>query len=162
MNPIFVAAEDHLAAAERELAKLDELLAWLDRVERDPRLASDPAPLARALLVANEVEAAYGGIEAALGLLVRAFDGSVLTGPGSHAALLAQAVSPNPNVRPSVIGPGTRALLDEFRRFRHVVRHGYGSNLKLSGALDNLALLRQALPLVQADVAALKAAVGSG
>jgi len=44
-----------------------------------------------------------------------------------------------PTIRPSVISDGTASLLDQFRRFRHRVRHAYGFTLRWStiyGLLD--------------------------
>lgn len=159
MNPIFIAVEDRLRAAERELATIGDMIAWFDDAEARIASTSAASRIARTVSIASEVEAAYNGIETALEHLLRAIDGSVPQASDSHAALLAQAANPNPGVRPAVIGTDTRALLDRLRRFRHVVRHGYGSQLELGPVLENLETLTQALPRVRQDVDALRAAL---
>lgn len=162
MNPVFIAADDRLRAAERELTVLAEVIDWFDRVEASSAVSTRAARIARTVSIANAIEAAYNGIETALDHLLRAIDGLVPQSGDSHAALLAQAANPNPGVRPALIAADTRLLLDRLRRFRHVVRHGYGSQLDLPPVLDNLETVRQALPCVRRDLDAFRQALGGG
>jgi hypothetical protein len=56
-----------------------------------------------------------------------------------HAVLLRNMTLRIPTLRPPVIRGETASLLDEFRRFRHRVRHAYGFTLRwstLRGLLD--------------------------
>lgn len=56
-----------------------------------------------------------------------------------HAILLRNMTLQIPTIRPSVISDETASLLDQFRRFRHRVRHAYGFTLRWStmyGLLD--------------------------
>ena len=57
-----------------------------------------------------------------------------------------------PAPRPRVIGAKTRALLDELRQFRHVVRNAYSDLLREGDVMDNLARLERALPLFEKDL----------
>ncbi len=47
-----------------------------------------------------------------------------------HAVLLRSMTLHIPTLRPPVIRDETASLLDEFRRFRHRVRHAYGFTLR--------------------------------
>ena len=49
-----------------------------------------------------------------------------------HAVLLRNMTLRIPTLRPPVIRDETASLLDEFRRFRHRVRHAYGFTLRWS------------------------------
>lgn len=65
-----------------------------------------------------------------------------------HAILLRNMTLRIPTLRPPVIRDGTASLLDEFRRFRHRVRHAYGFTLRwstLSGLLDEFDEVYQVL-----------------
>jgi uncharacterized protein YutE (UPF0331/DUF86 family) len=67
-------------------------------------------------------------------------DRHIPVGGTSHRDLLEQMTKPFPQTRPAVIQSQTAQLLDEYRGFRHVVRHTYGfkyewSRMKL--LLDN-------------------------
>ena len=65
-----------------------------------------------------------------------------------HAILLRNMTLRIPTLRPPVIRDGTASLLDEFRRFRHRVRHAYGFTLRwstLCGLLDEFDGAYQAL-----------------
>ena len=49
-----------------------------------------------------------------------------------HAVLLRNMTLQIPTLRPPVIRDETASLLDEYRRFRHRVRHAYGFTLRWS------------------------------
>lgn len=157
MSAHFPAADTFLAEAEAELGKLDALLGWIDEQAATGENASDAARTVRAIVIGKEIDAIYSGIERALRVLLKGLDGAVPEGPESHRELLAAAVAANPPARPAIIGSDTHGLLDRRRGFRHLVRHGYGSTLRLELTLENLAVLRAAVPLVRRDVDALRA-----
>ena len=52
-------------------------------------------------------------------------DGAIPQGANWHQVLLQQMASEIPGVRPAVISEKLRDSLDEYRGFRHVVRHVY-------------------------------------
>ena len=53
--------------------------------------------------------------------------------------------------RPRVIGTQTRALLDELRQFRHVVRNACSDRLRENDVMENIKRLKRALSLFEQD-----------
>lgn len=58
-------------------------------------------------------------------------DGGPLGGDSWHTELLKQMALDLEAIRPPVIGTETAARLDEYRKFRHLVRNVYASNLDI-------------------------------
>jgi len=69
-----------------------------------------------------------------------------------HAVLLRNMTFRIPTLRPPVIRDETASLLDEFRRFRHRVRHAYGFTLRWSTLRGLLAEFDEAYQSLVADV----------
>ncbi len=67
----------------------------------------------------------YNGVERLFEWIAREVDGTVPGGAAWHRELLAQMELAIPDVRPPVIQPATRARLEEYVRFRHIVRNLY-------------------------------------
>jgi len=82
--------------------------------------------------VALNLHAFYVGIEHVLEAIARGIDGCVPNGPPWRPELHLQLSSALTGVRPAVLTPETRAGLDEFRAFRHIVRNVYTFNLRAS------------------------------
>jgi len=61
--------------------------------------------------------------------IAKTIDGKAPQGSDWHKDLLIQMKLAIPGLRPPLLGKDTFALLDEYRRFRHLVRHLYGFNL---------------------------------
>jgi predicted nucleotidyltransferase len=80
----------------------------------------------------------YQGAENAFQRIARATGEGVPSGPEWHRDLLAQMSSQISGVRPAVLRPATRALLDPFRKFRHLARHRYGFDLEWDDVRDLL------------------------
>ncbi len=59
-----------------------------------------------------------------------------LQGGDWHQQLLYQMTLTVPDVRPKVISESTQLSLDEFRRFRHIVRSLYAYKLELEPVLE--------------------------
>lgn len=74
---------------------------------------------------ALNLHAFYNGVERLLEMLARELDGTVPTGPSWQRELLEQMSLSIPDVRPVVIRAETRAALEEYSRFRHIVRNIY-------------------------------------
>lgn len=90
----------------------------------------------------------YSGIERLFELIARHVDQSQPSGDTWHRDLLAQMAADRPNARPSVISQETAIKLDEFRRFRHLVRNIYTFNLvpeKMENLVQNLPALWEQL-----------------
>jgi len=69
-----------------------------------------------------------------------------------HAILLRSMTLRVPTLRPPVIRDETASLLDEFRRFRHRVRHAYGFTLRWSTLRGPLAEFDEAYQMLVTDV----------
>jgi hypothetical protein len=87
------------------------------------------ADWARTVAIAQTICNVYNWIEDVIASIAANIDGDVPKGENWHRELLDQMTAPLADVRPSVIDAKLRMELDELRRFRHVVRHGYGARL---------------------------------
>ncbi|MEO0769509.1 MAG: hypothetical protein AAFY72_08750 [Cyanobacteria bacterium J06649_4] len=67
----------------------------------------------------------YNGIEGLLENIATSLDKNLPGGSSWHRELLEQMAEDFPGVRPAVISADTLTILDEYLRFRHVVRNIY-------------------------------------
>ncbi|MBC7251542.1 MAG: hypothetical protein H5T62_14820 [Anaerolineae bacterium] len=72
----------------------------------------------------------YSGLGRLFELVARHVDGTLPGGATWHRDLLRMVSRETTNVRPAVIDTDTASNLDEFRRFRHLVRNVYTTNLQ--------------------------------
>jgi len=72
----------------------------------------------------------YTGIESLFERISRAVDGGPTSGGDYHRELLRSMTIEIPDIRPSIITRDLAEELDEYRRFRHMFRHSYGSELR--------------------------------
>lgn len=79
--------------------------------------------------VALNLHGFYSGLERLFELIARHIDGSLPEGETWHRDLLQQMSNDLEGVRPAVFGKNTSESLDDFRRFRHLVRNMYTTNL---------------------------------
>lgn len=79
--------------------------------------------------VALNLHSFYSALERMFQLVAVEIDGGTLGGEHWHSELLNQMSLSVSNVRPAVITPATARQLDEYRRFRHLVRNVYATNL---------------------------------
>ncbi len=86
----------------------------------------------------------YSGLERLFELTATVVDKSKPTGAEWHQELLKQMSTEMPTIRPAVISEDTREKLDEYRRFRHLVRNVYtfkldaGKMIQLVEGVSNL------------------------
>ncbi len=71
----------------------------------------------------------YTGLERIFEAIAREVDARVPRGPDWHRDLLMQMSAEVPGIRPPVLSRETRACLNEYRGFRHIVGHLYTFNL---------------------------------
>jgi hypothetical protein len=95
----------------------------------------------------------YNGIERLFEWLANEFDGTVPTGSAWHRDLLAQMTLEIPGVRPPVIRATTRSALEEYLRFRHIVRNLYTWDLEAPKVADLIARLPETLGALETDLA---------
>ena len=79
--------------------------------------------------VALNLHSFYLGVERILTQMAETIDGKLPRGENWHLLLLQQMMTEVSRVRPAVISTETGTKLDEYRRFRHVVRNVYSYNL---------------------------------
>ena len=79
--------------------------------------------------VALNLHGFYAGLERLLEAIAYLLNGGPPKGEAWHRELLRQMATSVRGVRPPVISPQTTEDLDEFRRFRHVVRNVYAEHL---------------------------------
>lgn len=124
---------------EKDLLKLiDELLLDLDRLQQVKPLiievqsryvSSEPDEL-ELYIPGGVLHDLYSGVEAIFSRIARQLDGNLPGGANSHRELLDQMKRPFlPNRRQPVIDSNTASRLEEYRKFRHVVRIHYGFSL---------------------------------
>ncbi len=94
--------------------------------------------------VALNLHSFYSGVERLFELIARHVDGALPAGETWHRDLLQQMAQDLTDVRPAVIDQDSALTLDEFRRFRHLVRNVYTINL----VPDKMSRLILALPVL--------------
>jgi hypothetical protein len=114
-----------LQLAQRMAEALDELERVVQRAQEGwvrARQSSDDLYLDS---VALNLHGFYAGLERLFELVATTVDGTLPQGANWHQVLLQQMAAEVPGVRPAVISENGRDALDEYRGFRHVVRHVY-------------------------------------
>jgi hypothetical protein len=119
--------EDYMVTADRIRQEVIDLERVVKRAERaitaarqrpeDQDLYMDSAAL--------NIHDFYGGVERVFQQIATTIDGRLPTGQDWHRQLLQQMQTDLPELRPPVLSAETGYALDEFLRFRHVVRHIY-------------------------------------
>ena len=99
---------------------------------------------------ALNLQAFYTGLERIFAQTARGLDENLPTGEAWHYELLQQMAQTVPNKRPPLLGPASLEGLDEYRKFRHVVRNVYATNLDP----EKIANLLRPLPEIWAQVRA--------
>jgi hypothetical protein len=79
--------------------------------------------------VAFNLHSLYCGLERMFELIAIELDGGTLGGERWHSELLNQMALDLPQVRPPVLTKAVVTHLDEYRKFRHLVRNVYATNL---------------------------------
>ena len=91
--------------------------------------------------VALNLHSFYSGLERLFELIARHVDQDLPDGETWHRDLLQQMTQDMPDLRPGVISQESVVIVDEFRRFRHLVRNVYTINLvpeKMEGLIQAL------------------------
>jgi len=131
----------HLLLAQRIQDEVKDLEKTVQRIQRNWARARAVAVNQDVYIdsVALNLHAFYAGLERLFELIAEQVDGGKLGGAAWHVELLRQMSVSLERVRPSVISPESIAALDEYRKFRHLVRHVYAVNLDPGrmGALVN-------------------------
>ena len=94
----------------------------------------------------------YLGVERIFEDIARTIEQEIPAGSDWHRLLLQQMASDMPPIRPAIIRDSTYECLDEFRRFRHVVRHGYTTHLQIKSVKELATRLTECFTAVQQDL----------
>jgi hypothetical protein len=119
--------EAYLILADRIHQELDELARVVSRAER-AIFAAKQRPEDQDLFVdaaALNLHDFFGGLERIFQQVGTTVDGELPTGSDWHRQLMVQMQHDMPDLRPPVVSTEVIHTLDEFRRFRHVVRNIY-------------------------------------
>jgi hypothetical protein len=135
-----------LEIAERIRGEVEDLDRIVERSQRVWLRAAQASPDQDMYIdsVALNLHSFYSGIERLLELIARHIDRTVPTSETWHRDLLEQMAQNYIEIRPAVISQSSVLGLDEFRRFRHLVRNVYATNLvpekiaRLISKLDSL------------------------
>ncbi len=121
----------YLVVAGRIRQELGATEQVIDRVERAMAAAAQEGPDKDLLLdsVALNLHDFYTGLERVFEQVAVAVDRSAPSSSEWHRELLRQMAVDVPGLRPAVLSPGTLRALDEYLRFRHVVRNVYAFEL---------------------------------
>ena len=116
---------------EQELTQVQAAIVQTQRLIRKVSQIQDE-DIQDALIAASalNMQSFYTGAERIFYEIAKEVDESVPTGTDWHRQLLEQLSVAIPAVRQAVLSEQTLVDLDEFRRFRHVVRSNYAYNLK--------------------------------
>ena len=126
---LIIEIQDELSELAKGKAVLDEAQAQF--AERIP----NPLELSGIALHLHDF---YNGVENLFRRVALGLGEGLPTGSDWHSRLLKNMALPIPQVRPRVIAEETQRELEEFVRFRHLVRHTYGHDLKWGEVRDRL------------------------
>ena len=144
--------EEYAALAGRIREELLELKRVVDRAEMLMAKAQRTGDDGYLDGVALNLHGFYAGIERIFVSIAREVDGSVPSGSDWHRDLLTQMSAEVSSVRPAVISRDTRYCLDDYRGFRHVVRHVYTFNLVPSRLEELVTGLQTCYTAVRSDL----------
>ena len=113
---------DLIRRIQLELGEIQVVLTRIHTRWNDARRSNDDVYLDS---VALNLHGFYSGFERVFIQIAETVDVNVPRGDNWHELLLRQMLSEIPRIRPAVISAETGRLLDELRRFRHVVRNVY-------------------------------------
>ena len=138
----------YVAFAAQVRAQLLEIAAIYHRIDERERVPG-PAGLESLALQLHNL---YSAAEGLFKMVAGAFENHVDAGAGFRTSLLRRMSVAVPGVRPATVSAETLPLLDNLRRFRHVVRHAYSAEIdgrQLRIVLEDARSLR---PLLWRDV----------
>ncbi len=148
--------ERYLVVAGRirqELEELERVVARAERAIATARKRPEEQDLYLDAAALN-LHDFYTGLERIFRHIAGLVDRSVPDGPEWHRELLKQLGTDLPTVRPKVISPGTAKALDEYLRFRHVVRNIYAFELDPERVETLIGRLRHCFEEVMAELTA--------
>ena len=111
-----------------ELENIDRIVRIIEKREKEIKKHDRDADVYLESLVHN-IENFYMGVEEMFKRIAVFTKEGIPEGPRWHSMLIKGMARDIPGVRPPVIEHKTRDLLDEYRKFRHLVRNIYTFNI---------------------------------
>ncbi|MGK7905413.1 MAG: hypothetical protein AB4352_29215 [Hormoscilla sp.] len=136
----------------QELADLEIIV---NRAERAMTAATKSSSENKDLFidsVALSLHDFYTGLERIFSQIATVVDGSMPAGREWHRDLLNQMGIAWSDLRPQVLSTETISFLDEYRRFRHVVRNVYAFEFELQRIEPLIGRLRQSFTQTQSEL----------
>ncbi len=137
------------ARISRHLSDIKKVVNRSEVLYEEAKLAQNKAYFEA---LALNLHSFYLGAEHMFEDVARTIDQNIPTGSDWHRALLQQMSLDIPSLRPPVIQDETYKCLDEYRGFRHVVRHGYTFDLQTNRVQELAEGLRDCFTAVQQDL----------
>lgn len=140
--------DQFVAFAAQVRAQLLEIAAIYDRIDEREQVPG-PAGLESLALQLHNL---YSAVEGLFEIVADACENHVDADAGYHTSLLRRMSVAVPGIRPAIVSAEALPLLDNLRRFRHVVRHAYSAEIdgrQLHIVLEDARALR---PLLWRDV----------
>ena len=91
-------------------------------------IEEDTVPAPHIMALAQIVHNLYNGVEDILEDIAKITDNFDPRSESSHSDLI-NLMATKTSLRPAVLSPELHSIMDDFRKFRHVVRHSYGDPL---------------------------------
>lgn len=135
-----------VAEIKNELAKLEKLVQRLST--QAGRVDDEEISESAALRLHNF----YTGCERIFKLIASEVNGILSQNLGWHKRLLNQVALEVPGIRPAVVSPATRTVLEELLNFRHVIRNIYGFELKPERIEELVALAVAVFPQFAGEI----------
>jgi hypothetical protein len=133
------ARERKIARLKRLLAEVKEDLRAVEQIKdkamvllKEVNIRKGPVPDDDLMAMAGYLHHFYTGIETMFSRISRQIDGGLDKAGDWHRDLLRSMTVELEGLRPQVISPELGEELDEYRRFRHLFRHAYASELRWS------------------------------
>jgi hypothetical protein len=133
----------HQLLAQRVRAEASELERSVQRAQRAWQ-AAEHAEADQDMYIdsaALNLHSFYAGLERLFEYAAHQLDGGPPRGDSWRRDLLFQMAAEIPGTRPAIVSSETAIALDEFRRFRHVVRNVYAEHLDPKRIADLIAKL---------------------
>jgi hypothetical protein len=149
-HPLFARLDEQLRLAEAELDNLHTSHAKAGRLKaKHPELYDEWTHRAA---LAEGIRSVYAGLESVMKAIADEIDHyEPPKAPDWHEKLIDQLAVRVDGVREALLDPGTKALLHELRRFRHVVHHNYAQKLEMNKVLENYQRLTRAFAAFARD-----------
>lgn len=130
-----------LQLGDRIRNELEDLVRLVNRVEKGWDSAQRSGDDLYIDSVALNLHGIYDGLESLFEKIAVLIDGALPEGTNWHELLLKEMSRELSGTRPAVLSESCRVALDEYRGFRHVVRHVYTYKFdpkKIQGLVDRL------------------------